>query len=145
MKPVKYNPFLPKSVNTFFDDVFNRGLSDFFGRDFFISEPSVNVVETKDNYRIEVAAPGLDKADFQIEVDKGYLKISASKEQKDEVKEGSYMRREFNFSSFSRSFELPNSVDADKIAANYENGVLLITVPKKAEARVERGRVIEIK
>ncbi|MCB0569884.1 MAG: Hsp20/alpha crystallin family protein [Phaeodactylibacter sp.] len=145
MKPVKYNPFLPKSVNTFFDDVFNRGLGDFFGRDFFISEPSVNVVETKDSYRIEVAAPGLDKGDFKVEAEKGYLKISASKEQKEEVKEGDYMRREFNYNSFSRSFELPGTVDADNITANYENGVLLISVPKKEEAKVEHSRVIEIK
>ena len=145
MKPIKYNPFLPKSVSTFFEDTFNRNLSDFFGGDYFLSQPSVNVVESKDNYRIEVAAPGLEKEDFELKVENGLLKISASKEQKEEVKEGNYMRREFNSSSFTRSFDLPDSVDADKIAAKYENGVLLITVPKKEESKAKVGKAIEIK
>jgi HSP20 family protein len=145
MKLAKYNPILPKSVSSLFDDMFNRSLGDFVGGDFFINQPSINVVETKEDYRIEVAAPGLEKEDFTVNVDNGFLNISAKKEQKEEVKEGSYMRREFNFSSFTRSFELPASIAADSVGAHYENGILTITLPKKEEAKTELAKVIEIK
>lgn len=145
MKLAKYNPILPKSVSSLFDDMFNRSLGDFVGGDFFISQPSVNVVETQEDFRIEVAAPGLEKEDFTVNVDKGFLNISAKKEQKEEVKEGNYMRREFNFSSFTRSFELPASITADDVGAHYENGILIITLPKKEEAKAELAKVIEIK
>lgn len=145
MKLTKYNPILPKSVSSLFDDMFNRSLGDFVGSDFFISQPSINVVETKEDYRIEVAAPGLEKEDFTVNVDNGFLNISAKKEEKEEVKEGSYMRREFNFSSFTRSFELPASIAADDVGAHYENGILIITLPKKEEAKSELAKVIEIK
>jgi HSP20 family protein len=145
MKLAKYNPILPKSVSSLFDDMFSRSLGDFFGSDFFLSQPSINVVETKDNYRIEVAAPGLEKEDFIVNVDNGFLNISAKKEQKEEVNEGNYMRREFNFSSFTRSFELPAFIDADDVGAHYENGILSITLPKKEEAKTEVAKVIEIK
>lgn len=145
MKLTKYNSILPKSVSSLFDDMFNRSLGDFVGGDFFISQPSINVVETKENYRIEVAAPGLEKEDFTVNVDNGFLNISAKKEEKEEVKEGNYMRREFNFSSFTRSFELPASIAADDVGAHYENGILIITLPKKEEAKSELAKVIEIK
>jgi HSP20 family protein len=145
MKLAKYNPILPKSVSSLFDDMFNRSLGDFVGGDFFISQPSINVVETKENYRIEVAAPGLEKEDFTVNVDNGFLNISVKKEEKEEVKEGSYMRREFNFSSFTRSFELPASIAADDVGAHYENGILIITLPKKEEAKTGLAKVIEIK
>ncbi|MCO6476348.1 MAG: Hsp20/alpha crystallin family protein [Phaeodactylibacter sp.] len=146
MSLVRYNPFATKSVSNFFDEMFNRNITDFFGSDFSMSTPSVNVVEKDDSYRVEVAAPGLEKEDFEVSVDNGFLNISAKKEHKDEVKEGDkYMRREFNFSSFTRSFQLPETVKADDIAANYENGVLKITLPKKDEAKIEAAKVIEIK
>ncbi|MCO6492072.1 MAG: Hsp20/alpha crystallin family protein [Phaeodactylibacter sp.] len=146
MSLIRYNPFATKSVSNFFDDVFNRGITDFFGSDFSMSTPSVNVVETENSYRVEVAAPGLEKKDFEVSVDNGFLTVSARKEHKEEVKEGDkYMRREFNFSSFTRSFQLPETVNADDIAANYENGVLKITLPKKGEAKIEAAKVIEIK
>ncbi|MCB9289138.1 MAG: Hsp20/alpha crystallin family protein [Lewinellaceae bacterium] len=145
MSLVRYNPFATKSVSNFFDDVFNRGITDFFGSDFSTNMPSVNVVETEKNYRVEVAAPGLEKEDFEVSVDNGFLNISAKKEHQDEVKEGDkYMRREFNFSSFTRSFQLPETVNAEDIAANYENGVLILTLPKK-ENKVEAAKVIKIK
>ncbi|MCB0561610.1 MAG: Hsp20/alpha crystallin family protein [Lewinellaceae bacterium] len=146
MSLVRYNPFATKSVSNFFDDVFNRNITDFFGSDFSASTPSVNVVETENSYRVEVAAPGLEKEDFEVSIDNGFLNISAKKEHQEEVKDGDkYMRREFNFSSFTRSFQLPDTVKADDIAANYENGVLKITLPKKEEAKIEAAKVIDIK
>ena len=146
MSLIKYNPFAQKSMGNFFDDFFNRDVTDFFGSDFSRSTPSVNVVETENSYRVEVAAPGLEKKDFEVSLDNGFLTISAKKEHQEEVKEGDkYMRREFNFSSFTRSFQLPDTVKADDIAANYENGVLKITLPKKEEAKIEAAKVIKIK
>ena len=146
MSLIKYNPFAQKSMGNFFDDFFNRDVTDFFGSDFSRNTPSVNVVETENSYRVEVAAPGLEKKDFEVSLDNGFLTISAKKEHQEEVKEGDkYMRREFNFSSFTRSFQLPDTVKADDIAANYENGVLKITLPKKEEAKIEAAKVIKIK
>ena len=146
MSLIKYNPFATKSVGNFFDDFFNRGITDFVGSDFSVSTPSVNVVETENSYRVEVAAPGLEKQDFEVSIDNGSLNISARKEHQEEVKDGDkYMRREFNFTSFTRSFQLPDTVKADDIAANYENGVLKITLPKKEEAKIEAAKVIDIK
>jgi len=145
MSLIRYNPFAAKSVGNFFDDFFNRDISGFFGSDFSASNPSVNVVETENSYRVEVAAPGLEKEDFEVNVDNGFLTISARKEQKEETKGDRFMRREFNYSSFTRSFQLPDTVKAGDIAANYENGVLKVTLPKKEEAKIESARVIEIK
>ena len=146
MSLIKYNPFATKSVGNFFDDFFNRGIADFVGNDFSVSTPSVNVVETENSYRVEVAAPGLEKKDFEVSIDNGFLNISARKEHEEEVQDGDkYMRREFNFTSFTRSFQLPDTVQADDIAANYENGVLKITLPKKEEAKIEAAKVIDIK
>lgn len=148
MSIVKYNPHRPvsKTFGNFFDDFFNRNLTDMFGSDFSTNVPSVNVVETEKAYKIELAAPGLEKGDFELKTERDFLTISAKREQKDEVNGGKYFRREFNYSSFSRSFQIPDSVDATAIDANYENGVLLINLPKKEEViESNTSRVIEIK
>ncbi len=145
MGTVKYNPFMPaKAFTNFFDEFLNRGLGDFVGSDSIFTHPSVNVLETKDNFRIELAAPGLNKGDFEVKVDKGNLIISAKKENNEETTEGKYTRKEFNFASFTRSFQLPDTVQAGGINAAYENGVLLVTLPKKEEAKIEDARTIEI-
>ncbi len=146
MKLVKYNPFAPsKTFGSFVDDFFNRSITDVLGADFTMNSPSVNIVENGDFYRIEVAAPGLEKGDFEVNVDKGFLNISAKHEHKEEKKEGRYTRREFNYTSFNRSFELPDTVDANAIEAEYENGILMIKLPKKEEVKVEEAKFIEIK
>ncbi len=141
-KVVNYNPF---GVSKFFDDFFNRSVTDFFGSDMAMTHPSVNVVETADSYRIDLAAPGLDKADFSLEVDRDRLVISAKKEMSDEVKEDKYMRREFNYTAFTRSFQLPETVNADAIDAHYRNGLLQVTLPKVEEDKAELVKRIEIK
>ena len=147
MSLIKYNPKHPaRGFGQLFDDFFTRGLTDVFGSDFAMSSPSVNVVEHNDRYNIELAAPGLDKADFDVKADKDLLTITAKKEQKEEVKEEKYYRKEFNYSSFSRSFQIPDTVDASAIAASYENGVLVVSLPKKEETdKEETTRVIDIK
>ena len=140
--------------------VFNRRSSmpgivdDFFGRDMLtglfddlqtgISVPAVNIVEGKDDFRIEVAAPGLDKNDFTIDVKNNVLFITSEKRQEDEQKDEKYMRREFSYNSFKRSFSLPQSVDVDKIRANHKDGVLKIEIPKREEAKEKPPRQIQL-
>jgi len=129
-------------------------IDEFFGKDWMdsvfsdrpgISTPAVNVKETDNDFLIEVAAPGLDKKDFKLDLDNNVLTISSEKEFKDEMKEdGRYMRREFSYTSFSRSFTLPEAVDAEKIKAEHKDGILLITIPKRDEAKRKPPKQIDI-
>src|SRR5215210_575122 len=97
--------------------------------------PSVNVIENEQNYDVSVAAPGLKKEDFKIDLNGNMLTISSEKEEQKEEKEGKYNRKEYNYSSFSRSFTLPEDVNRDQIQAKYEDGVLKLTLPKKEEVK----------
>lgn len=107
--------------------------------------PSVNILENQDGFKIEVAAPGLNKNDFKIEVNQGALKISSEKhEERESEEEGKYSRKEFSYQSFSRSFNLPVTVESDKIEAKYENGILTVSIPKRDEAKPKPVRMIEI-
>ena len=129
-------------------------VDEFFGRDlfpglFFESEkwptvPAVNIVDGKDDYRIEVAAPGLDKKDFNIDIDNNVLTVSSEKEERSEENEDRFMRREFSYTSFKRSFALPESADADKISAKHKDGVLSVIIPKKDEAKERPPRQIKV-
>ena len=97
------------------------------------------------NYRIEVAAPGLEKGDFEVRVDQEVLTISARKEAKTEDSSDKYTRREFNYLEFKRNFHLPETVNVEDISANYENGILHVTLAKKEEAKPAPAKTIEIK
>lgn len=127
-------------------------VDEFFGRDYMptpdfqmgINMPSVNIVECKDDFRIEVAAPGLSKSDFKINIENNVLNISSEKEESNEENDERYMRREFSYTSFNRSFSLPQTVDSEKVSAKHENGVLTISIPKKEEAKVKPTRQIEV-
>lgn len=128
-------PHLP----SLFDDVFGR---DFFHSSFENSQeqntlPAVNVHETEKAFEFEMAAPGLDKKDFKVELQDHTLVISSKKEQQAEEKneKGRTTRREFSYRFFSRSFSLPaGQVDAQQISARYNNGILYVTVPKNQQA-----------
>lgn len=147
MNIVRVNPFFQgKSLSNIFDDVFNRSISDVMGSDFSVTVPSVNITEEKDNIRLELAAPGMDKNDFNISIDKDQLIISAEKEkQSEEKEENKWTRKEFNFSSFKRSFHLGEDINVEKIDASYENGILKLVLPKKEEAKETLPKSIEIK
>ncbi|QRR02716.1 Hsp20/alpha crystallin family protein [Dyadobacter sandarakinus] len=128
-------------------------MNSFFGKDLFSefntpafsgSVPAVNVVENKDGFRIEVAAPGLQKSDFKLNLDKNQLTISAHKEQSEEQQNETYSRREFKYTSFQRTFTLPTSIDGDRIEANYVDGVLSIALPKREEAKEKPAREISV-
>jgi HSP20 family protein len=134
---VKFQP-IPATkplFNGFFDEFFNRNLSDLVGSDNFLSHTAVNVLETEGEFKLEFAAPGFDKQDFSINIENDLLTVSANRETKNEEKNERYTRREFSVASFKRSFKLPKTVNQDAIAAVYENGILNVTLGKKEEAK----------
>lgn len=108
------------------------------------AEVPVNVKETKDSYRLEIVAPGFEKDDFKVNVEKDILTISAEKETEASGQEQKTIRKEYEFRSFKRSFTIDEKIDATKIEAGYVNGVLIVNLPKKEEVR-ESARKIEVK
>jgi HSP20 family protein len=139
-------PAIPSLLNDFFtDDWFNSSLANW--KSSGTSLPAVNVRETNDDFMIEVAAPGMKRDDFKVELDNNVLTISSQREHDGEEKDkdGAYTRREFSYQSFQRSFTLPeNKVEGDKIAARYVDGILQVTVPKKEEAKVKPAKQISV-
>ena len=119
-----------------FSDIFENFFNDSFISDRMISRvPAVNIAESEGHYHIELAAPGLKKEDFKLDLDRNVLTISAEKTTEQENKEKQYNKREYSYTSFVRSFTLPDSVDDGKIDASYTDGVLKIDVAKKEEAK----------
>jgi len=125
--PSVFNDFL-KPWNDWFD-----GGSGLWGREMNI--PAVNIKDQKDDYLVSLAAPGLKKDDFNIDIDGNMLTISCEKEEKKEEKDVRFTRKEYNYSSFARSFTIPDEVNREKIDARYEDGLLKISLPKKEEAK----------
>jgi HSP20 family protein len=132
----------------FVNDFFNTDFSDWSSRHFSDTNttlPAVNIKENADAFLVEMAAPGMAKEDFKVELNNDLLTISSEKKNENETKEGeTYTRREYSYQSFSRSFTLPKSVEAEKITAKYENGVLSLTIPKKEEAKPKPVKQITI-
>jgi HSP20 family protein len=128
-------------------------LADLFDNDRFFaspwlsgrSTPAVNIRENEKNYEVELAVPGYDKQDFTISVDHGLLTVSAEKREETEKKEDNYTRREFGFSSFSRSFNLPTNTEEENIDAKYADGVLKLTIEKTKESNGKPRKQISIK
>lgn len=112
--------------------------------DFSVKVPSVNITEDEKEYKVELAAPGLEKKDFKISVENNMLIISSEKEEEKKEEKKNYTRKEFSYSSFSRSFQLPEDVLADKIDAKYENGVLKLSVPKKEVTVAKAKKEIKV-
>ncbi|MFD0797332.1 Hsp20/alpha crystallin family protein [Maribacter chungangensis] len=108
------------------------------------AEPALNVKEKDDRFEIELAAPGFSKEDFEVTIDEGSLNISAKKEHSEEEKDDNFTRREFSYSSFQRSLQLPKSVKDEDVAAKYKNGILSFTLGKKEEAKKIPPKKVEI-
>jgi HSP20 family protein len=108
------------------------------------SFPAVNVIEKENAFKIELAAPGLKKEDFKVNVHENTLTISTEKKEEKTENVGKYTRKEFNFSTFKRSFALPKNVDGEKIVAIYNDGVLGLELPKKEQEKPKEPRLIEI-
>ncbi|MBG0783099.1 MAG: Hsp20/alpha crystallin family protein [Bacteroidales bacterium] len=138
-------PTFPSLIDRFFEgDLMDWNNWNFAGSDSTL--PAVNVKENDDEITIEVAAPGLKKDDFKLDYDNGRLTISSEKEDKFEEKEGEKItRREFSYSSFQRSFSVPETlINADKIAAKYNDGILKVTLPKREEVKPKPAKQIKI-
>ena len=145
MKLVRLNNSYLPSV---FDSFFGNGLNNWgYDSDAYRSTlPAVNIKENENGYELEVAAPGMKKSDFKIDLDNDVLTISSEKkEEKSDKNKDGYSRKEFSYTSFERSFTLPeNKVNYDNVTAKYEDGVLHIALPKREEAKVKPARAIEI-
>ena len=134
------NRWKPTLLDELFDDRwFNF---DTFNQTF----PAVNTIEKDNQYLLEIAVPGMDKKDFEIEIQNDLISISSISKQEKEVKDNlNYNRQEFNYNSFHRTFSLPKEVDQSKIKANYSNGILTITLPKLKEVISKSKKLIEVK
>ena len=134
------NRWKPTLLDELFDDRwFNF---DTFNQTF----PAVNTIEKENQYLLEIAVPGMDKKDFEIEIQNDLISISSISNQEKEVKDNlNYNRQEFNYNSFHRTFSLPKEVDQSKIKAIYSNGILTITLPKLKEVISKSKKLIEVK
>ncbi|MBL7932445.1 MAG: Hsp20/alpha crystallin family protein [Bacteroidia bacterium] len=136
------------TIPALFDDFFSRELFNWGNNNHSTTRttlPSVNIRENEEDYEVELAAPGMDKKDFKITLDGNLLTISSEKQQTDEKKSAHFVRREFSYQAFQRSFELPKDVvEENKIRARYDNGLLRLTVPKKEEVKRKTPKMIEI-
>lgn len=146
---IRGNSIFP-SVNTFFDDVFSKNMFDWNEKNFSSlgsTLPSVNMKETDSEMKIELAAPGMNKEDFKIEIDNDILSISCEKEEHktEENKDERYTRKEFSYQSFCRSFTLPDNLKKDEIEASYKDGLLHVTIMKNKEAKSKSTKLIPVK
>ncbi|HEX8021713.1 Hsp20/alpha crystallin family protein [Mucilaginibacter sp.] len=143
MTLVKFNNGLKNtSANPFFSDVFDSLINDSFLSDKLIARvPAVNIAETENEFHVELAVPGLKKEDFKINLDKNVLSVAAEKKAEN-VEEGKkFSKREYSYNSFVRSFTLPESADQSKIAADYADGILKLTIAKKEEAKFQTREI----
>ena len=136
------------TMSKLFGDFFDKELTDWTNSNYSPTNttlPAVNIKDEEDKFLVEVAVPGMEKKDFNIDLKDNMLTISSEKENEKIMDEDTYTRREYSYQSFNRTFTLPeNIVDADKISAKYENGELRITIPKKEEAKPKPPRTIKI-
>ncbi|SMC46917.1 Hsp20/alpha crystallin family protein [Pedobacter africanus] len=145
MTLVKFNPKSNTSLMPGFNDVFDSILNDTFFSDRMMTKvPAANISESADHFHVELAAPGLKKEDFRLKLERDVLSISVEQVSDDQQQERNYAKREYSYSSFVRSFTLPESADQNGIEAKYTDGVLCIDIPKREEAKVQ-SRQIEIK
>ena len=140
-KRVESRNMLMPTMETLFNGFFNN---DLVSRDYAGYVPSVNITDKEDKYCIEVSAPGFDKSDFNVVVEDGLLKISGEHRSENETDETSFVRKEFNYGSFTRQFNLKDVVDIDNIVAKYENGILRLELAKNEKLMAKNVKQIEI-
>ncbi|HWD87176.1 MAG TPA: Hsp20/alpha crystallin family protein [Mucilaginibacter sp.] len=147
MTLVKFNPDKRSNSSLLpgFNDVFDSIFNDTFFNDRMVTRvPAANISETEDHYHVELAAPGLKKEDFKISLDRNVLHISVEQQAENNDVQKNYSKREYSYSSFVRSFTLPDGTNAEDIEAAYTDGILRIDIAKRDEAKAVR-RQIEIK
>ena len=139
--PEKRNSSLLPGFNDVFDSIFN---DTFFNDRMVTRVPAVNISESENNYHVELAAPGLKKEDFKLNLENNILNVSVEQSANHEDNQKNYSKREYSYSSFVRSFTLPESADDSQINASYTDGILRIDIAKREEAKSVR-RQIELK
>ena len=133
-----FAPAFPNLANRFFEEYEHQAKANQF------SLPAVNVLENEATFELHLAAPGLEKTDFTLNVHEKTLTISAEKKNVEAEAKPHFSRKEFDFSTFKRAFTLPKSVDVDNIMATYTNGVLHVTLPKLEEAKPKEPRAVAV-
>jgi len=145
---VKRSSSLP-AFSSMFGDFFDKAFSDWTSSNFSMTNttlPATNIRETKDDFIVTMAVPGMSKKDFKIDLNDNVLTISSEKKEEKDDKDENYSRREYSYQSFSRAFTLPKEVVNDeKISAKYDNGELKIIIPKKEESKPKKPIQIDIK
>lgn len=142
MTLVKFNNGQRNAVSPWFNDVFDSLFNDSVLNDRFVTKtPAVNIAETETAFEIELAVPGLKKEDFKINLDKNVLSVSAEKKTDNVEENKKYSKREYSYTSFVRSFTLPEVADQAKIEAEYADGILKLNVAKKEEAKVQTREI----
>jgi HSP20 family protein len=150
MAIIKSKPttFLPDFISDFFDNsIFPESILNptWMSKGLTRNIPSANIKETAKDYSIELAAPGLEKGDFKIDIENDVLSISAEKKHEEKEETEKFTRHEFEYNAFNRSFRLPESVNIDKVDAKYENGLLHLTIQKKPESISSLKKEIKLK
>jgi HSP20 family protein len=144
---IKRNDSYPAFSNLF-GDFFDKAFSDWNSTNFSLTNttlPAVNIQESKDDFLVSMAVPGMSKKDFKLDLNDNVLTISSEKKEEKKKEEENFTRKEYSYQSFSRSFTLPKDVVNDeKISAKYENGELKILIPKKEEAKPKKPKLISI-
>lgn len=130
-------------IGSIFDQIFNGPISEMVGADFYSARPLANIIEEDENYKLELAAPGLEKSDFVLTLEKNNLTISVEKVKENTEVQGKVTKKEFSYDSFKRNFFLPENVNTDAITATYQNGILSVNIAKKSPSPVLQ-KTIEI-
>jgi len=142
MSLVKFNN-RTRHTAPYFNNVFDSLFSDALNKNYGVNKiPNVNILETATHYKIELAAPGLTKEDFKIELKKDNLSVWAEKKVEQAEEQKNYTRKEFDYLSFARSFSMPEGIDAEQISAEYINGILNITIGKKEQAKDAHKEIV---
>ena len=145
IKKTQQFPTFGNLFNDFFNDNWSNMPASFNAYQ-NTNTPKVNILEHNDAFEVQLAAPGMKKDDFKVEINNNILSISCNKEEQHEEKNSpNYTRKEFSYQSFCRSFTLPDTVKHDKIAAQYDKGILKVSIPKREEAKKQPTRLIDIK
>ena len=146
MNLIKFNrPARPKTFSTVLDEFFNNSFPEVFNENLSWNSPSTNIKETENGFVIEMAVPGIDKSNIDIRVDKDQLIVESKTSEENQESTDNYTMRQFNYSAFRKSFHLNNKIDANKIDARYQDGVLYIDLEKKEEAKAKEPRNIIVK
>ena len=134
---MRFNPNSP--LVDLFDDLFGKDREEKMERRNYDCAPSTNIMETNDDFKLQMAVPGVKKEDIKIDLEKNVLNISSEKGTEENEKDGEkYTRREFAYGTFCRSFTLPETINTDKIGAEVKDGILTVKLPKKTETKVSK-------